>query len=249
MSDSPLFTVVCATLLRPSYAQLAWSVWDQSFRDFEFHARCEPEVNEYVSRNRAAREARGRYLVFCDDDALLQRDHLARLAQAIERNDSPPALGGPLQGNMWGTGTMLLNEPSWGVGANMVFRKDVFDDLGGFEEDWGLGHPTKGWRADTDLWWKVEDRFVGGPTWLPNLIVIHPGPMGATWQPDVEGVFFRRWRKRTIARFVPVDPRLQQFLLDTQDLAPEEEKEVLRARKAMRARIPNLPRLPQEKDP
>jgi len=245
----PLFTVVCATLLRPSYAQLAWSVHAQSFRDFEFSARHEPDVNEYVSRNRAARAARGRYLVFCDDDAQLRLDHLKRLAEAISGNDDPPALGGPLQGNMWGQGTVLLNEPTWGVGANMCFRADAFAELGGFEEDWGLGHPVKGWRSDTDLWWRTEEKYLGGPTWLPNLIVDHPGTMGATWQPEVEDVFFRRWRQKAIARFVPVDARLQQFLLETQELSPAEHSAVVSARRTLRARMPGLPVLPQEKAP
>ena len=96
------------------------------------------------------------------------------------------------------------------------------------------------------MWWRIEDAFVGGATWLPNLIVDHPGQMQSVWDPEVEGVFFQRWRKRYIARFVPVDPRGQQFLLETQDLSPEETAEVLRCRKLVRATMPNLPVLRQE---
>lgn len=245
MSDGPLFSVICATLIRPTYKSLVASVRRQTFHDFEFIARADPG-NEYIARNRAIAQARGRYMVFADDDAQLRPTHLAGLAQAIRENDGPPALGGPIMGNMFGQGTMIVNEPTWGVGANMVISREALDKVGPFEERWGLSRVPRGWRADTDMWWRIEDAYVGGATWLPNLIVDHPGQMQSVWDPEVEGVFFRRWRRRYMARFLAVDPRGQQFLLETQDLTPEEAAEVVRCRKALRARMPQLPVLPQE---
>jgi glycosyltransferase involved in cell wall biosynthesis len=248
VTDGPLFSVICATLVRPSYSALVSSVRRQTFHDFEFIARSDPG-NEYIARNRAVAQARGTYCVFCDDDALLRPNHLALLARAIASNESPPALGGPLQGNMFGGGTVLLNEPGWGVGANMTIRRDVLNQRGGFEETWGLPRTPRGWRADTDMWWWIEDAFLGGATWIPDLVVDHPGIMTSVWEPDVEGVFFRRWRKRYIARFAPVDPRGQEFLLRTQDLTADEKAEVLKCRRALRSRVAGMPELPEERGP
>ncbi len=143
------FSVVVATLLRPSYTALIASLRQQTFHSRELITRTDPP-NEYVGRNRGARQAVGEYLVFRDDDTILPTNHLAILAKGIQSRDpAPVAIGGPLRGNMWGSGAILLNEPKWGIGANMTIRRDAFEAVGGFEEDWGLGYPVKGWRADS----------------------------------------------------------------------------------------------------
>jgi glycosyltransferase involved in cell wall biosynthesis len=242
-----MFSLIVATLLRPSYSVLLSSVRSQTYRNFEFHGRSDPP-NEYVARNRAANEARGDYLVFTDDDCVLRQDHLAKLARAIRLSDYPAALGGPLHGNMWGVGAMDLNEPSWGVGANMVIRRETFLKLHGFKEDWGLGHPVRGWRADTDMWWRIEDLGPGAIAWVPDLVVDHPGLMGSQFIPEVEDVFVRAWKTRVIERFIPVDPRLQQFLLQTQDLTVAEYRKVVAARITLRSKMPGLPVLPEERE-
>ncbi len=244
--SEPRFSVIVATLLRPSYPQFVASLRQQTCHDYEFIARTDPP-NEYRSRNLGARQAVGQYLVFRDDDTVLPQTHLAILAKGIRSCDpAPAAIGGPLHGNMWGSGSVTLNEPKWGVGANMAIRRDAFEAVGGFEEDWGLGHPVKGWRADTDIWWKLEDRYPGQILWLNDLVVMHPGPMGSTFQPEVEDVFLRRWKTRAMERFLTVDPRLQQTLLQTQSLTPEEREKVIKARQEMRKSMPQIPVLPQE---
>ena len=177
-------------------------------------------------------------MVYVDDDSLLRPDHLAKLAKAVEK-DRPAAIGGPLM-----LGMTLLDQPTWGVGANMMIRRDVFEEMGGFETDWGLPSVPRGWRADTQMWWSIEDRH--GTMWLHDLVVDHPGPMGSVWQPAVEDVFLRRWRTRAIERFINVDYRMQQFLLETQDLTPDERAKVVNARREMRRTMPQLPVLPQE---
>lgn len=240
----PRFSVICATLLRPSYAALVASVRRQTFRDFEFIGRADPG-NEYIARNRAAARATGDWLVFVDDDAILRPEHLARLEETISLTPDVVAVSGALQGNMMGQGVVVLSNPGWWVGANMAVRRDVFLERP-FEEDWGLGHTPKGWRADTDLGFSIEERYPNRWTHDGKWIVDHPGQMGSAFQPEVEAVFFRRWRSKVIDRFISVDFRLQQFLLETQDLSPDERAKVLSARRAMRKLVPTLPMLSQE---
>ena len=250
--SGPRFSVVVATLLRPSYHALVRSLHRQTLHDFELIARNDPG-NEYIARNRGAEQAQGEWLVFADDDSVLRPGHLARLAGIIDRetqlHHNPTAITGGLYGNLWAQGAATVNEPGWWVGANIAVRASAFRLVQGFEETWGLGRVPRGWRADTDLGWRLEDHYPAEAlVHDPDLLVDHPGPMQARWDPDVESVFFQRYRSRYIGRFVPVDPRGQQFLLETQDLTPEETERVLSSRRAMRARFPELPVLRQEKE-
>ncbi|MGI0131110.1 MAG: glycosyltransferase family A protein [Thermoplasmata archaeon] len=244
MTDRPLFTVIAATLLRPSYAGLVASVRRQTFHDFEFMARSDPG-NEYIARNRGAEQARGDWLVFADDDAVVPPGFLARLAADILARGDLVAVSGPLRGNMWGRGTEILDKSGWWVGANMSVRRDVFLQRP-FEETWGLGRTPRGWRADSDLGFSVEERFPGRWVHDSALVMDHPGTMQSQWDPQVEDVFFRRWRSRYLERFIPVDPRGQQFLLETQDLSPDEAAHIVKCREELRKIMPTLPVLPQE---
>lgn len=231
-------------MLRPSYASLVASLRHQTRHDYELIARNDPG-NEYIARNRGAQQAVGDWLVFADDDSTLRPDHLDRIDRATLGTPDLVAVSGALEGNMFGQGPMRVSHRGWWIGANMAVRRDVFLERP-FEEDWGLGHTPKGWRADSDLGFSIEDRYPGRWEHLEDLVVDHPGPMGSVWQPDVEDVFFKRWRSRYIERFAPVDPRGQQFLIETQELTPEERRDVLKCRKATRATMPDLPKLAGE---
>ena len=109
---------------------------------------------------------------------------------------------------------MRLEKPNWYVGANLFVRKAVFDSLGGFESDWGLSPPPKGWRIDSDLGFRIEEKFGKESCKFSNdTIVYHPHSMQSIWQPEVERLFFLRHRAKCLERFIPVDPRLCQFVL------------------------------------
>ncbi len=122
----------------------------------------EPQQGLSHARNRGVREARGSILAFSDDDVLPAPDWIAQVAAAIDRWNAhgvggrilprwetpPPAW---LTGNwrllrrlslMGFEGSRLLalpldREPQvWG--ANMAFRRDLFDRVGGFDPRRGI---------------------------------------------------------------------------------------------------------------
>lgn len=244
----PFFSIIVATLKRPSYANLVQSIRNQTFTDWELIARYDPDVNEYISRNLAAKQATGEYLFFTDDDCVLPSDYLAVARDDIDRGSWPSGLSGPVMlpdraGNM-----KKIEQPTWGIGANMIIRAEYFRKLGGFEETWDLPYPLKGWRADTQIWWQLEDAYPGKLKYSPRLVVNHPEQMKSEWIPAVEEVFFRRHRAKYIQRFVPVDPRGCQFLLETQDLTPDERAYVLKCRKEMRKQDSSILLLDAEKE-
>lgn len=242
-----MISIIIATLRRPSYAALIQSIRMQDFNDYEVIARCDPDVNEYVSRNRAAQQASGEYLFFTDDDCVMPRGFLRALNEDLERGNRPAGLSGPVL-VFNSAGINRIDQPTWGIGANMAVRSDCFHAVGGFEETWGLPYPVKGWRADTNLWWELEDAYPGQLKHSPRLVIEHRNPMQSEWIPEIEEIFFRKWRKKVLERFVPVDPRLQEFLLQTQQLSAGEIDFILRCRRELRKKVNGIPVLDVEKE-
>jgi len=109
-----------------------------------------------------------------------------------------------------------------------------------------MGAVAHGWRADTWLWWALEERFPGRTVWDETVVVEHPSNPGGWFVPAVEDRFFRRWRNRYFEHLVPMDAVCQEFLLTTQDLTPEETRRVLEARRELRKTQPGITVLPQE---
>jgi glycosyltransferase involved in cell wall biosynthesis len=242
------FSIVVATLKRPSYAGLVQSIRNQTLQDWELVARYDPDVNEYASRNLAAAGAQGEYLVFTDDDCVMPSNYLAIAMEDIQRGSWPSGLSGPLMVPMGNGQIQKIDQPTWGIGANLIVRRNYFEELGGFEVDWGLPYSTDGWRSDTDLYWRLEDKYPGKLKYSPRLVMNHIPPMQSQWVPEVEAIFFQRWRKKVMDRFVPVDMRLQEFLLGTQDLTEEERKYIVGCRLKCRKVLANASQAPVLKE-
>lgn len=164
--DSPMFSVAVCTYDRPDLLALAIeSVLSQTGPNFELlvidnhpkqksrqtferlaaqHPRAryvhEPRVGLSHARNRALREAAGRYVVYIDDDARMPEGYLRRAAE-IAREHKPDAFGGPYRPwyltdkppwyrDVYGAvapdrATGILPNNEYLFGANMAFRRDA----------------------------------------------------------------------------------------------------------------------------
>lgn len=117
------------------------------------------QANSYLgaARNTAARNARGDYVLFMDDDNLAKPHELATFAQAVRSTNADilttvsdifssdegvPCPDRPSR-HLW---VPLGNAPGLGVfrnvfgDANALVRRTTFLELGGFTEDYGVGH-------------------------------------------------------------------------------------------------------------
>ena len=144
---------------------------------------CEPRPGLNWARNRAILECRGDILAFTDDDVVVDGKWIDALARVFQADASVMAVtglvvayeletdaqqrfedyggfgrgftrrwyrapqNGPVAGVHGGTG-------KFGTGANMAFRRCVFDTIGGFDPALDVGTPTNG-GGDLEMFFRV----------------------------------------------------------------------------------------------
>lgn len=171
-----------------------------------------PPANSYAARNRGVRAARAPVLAFCDGDCRPEPDWLERGLAAL---DEAPLVAGevrpeaPARVTAWALldADESLNQrravaEGHAVTANLFVRREVFERLDGFDENFPSG-------GDYDF---VERAVAAGERLVlaPDAVVAHPTIHRAR-------PFLRRWwfRSRTYARRAAEDdrgPRLAQLL-------------------------------------
>jgi len=160
-----------------------------------------PEPGLSRARNRAVAAARGEILAWLDDDEVADPYWLAEVARALADHPEadvvsgvvvPAELATPAQlwfeqfgGHSKGRGftpavfssatahqqSPLYPLPPFAVGANMVFRPGVIEDIGGFDTALGAGTPAMG-GEDTRAFTQVL--LAGGTiAYRPTMLVRH----------------------------------------------------------------------------
>ncbi len=135
------------------------------------------------ARNAALKAAQGDILVFTDDDVLVADDWLNEIHREFAEDSQLAVLGGrvlPARASLQPVAIFPLNErrefvfPSGGgvaMGANMAFRREVFDRVGLFDVRLGAGTFFAG-GEDIELFYRALRagfKFV----YAPNVLVHH----------------------------------------------------------------------------
>ncbi|MDS0281734.1 glucosyl-dolichyl phosphate glucuronosyltransferase [Haloarcula onubensis] len=209
-------------------------VYDQFETDFGDRdgvvTHCNDEnVGLLESRNNGAEVATGDVVAFLDDDAVAADDWVERLVAAYESETDRRAVGGRMV-PAWVAGkpSFLPEEFYWLVGvthrgfgpdgdpdtpgevrntfgSNISFRRDVFLDLGGFEDDIGGRQGSKNLQGgETELCARLESEYGQGVYYVPEALVAHkvfdyrtdPG-----WL--VDRAFWQGYSKRGMEVLVP----------------------------------------------
>lgn len=158
-----------------------------------------PQGGLSAARNAGLQACRGEIVAFTDDDVELHPDWAAEAARAFETHSVealtglvlPARLDTPAQRafqfDMGGFGTTFVpllfdrrffeeTRPSgahvWkiGAGANMAFRRSVFERLGPFDERLGAG--AAGCSEDSEFWYRLLLRG-GSCLYEPRAVVFH----------------------------------------------------------------------------
>jgi glycosyltransferase involved in cell wall biosynthesis len=120
----------------------------------------EPTLGINAARNAGVRASSGEVIAICDADDVADRGWLTALSHAFA--DGAGLVGGALdlfrlneelsdrrRSNRRGPGTSLGFLP-WAEGANMAFRRRVYDAIGGFDESY------RGGGDEVDFAWRAQ---------------------------------------------------------------------------------------------
>ena len=142
----------------------------------------EPRPGLSRARNTGIRHSTGKLIAFTDDDVVVHPDWSARLEQGFQNPQVMAVTGLVLPAELetesqlifetglgnfgWGyraknfdpqffEATKHLGVPVWriGAGANMAFRREVFERIGNFDERLGAG--ASGCSEDSEMWYRV----------------------------------------------------------------------------------------------
>ncbi len=143
------------------------------------------------SRTKGVDLASADIVAFLDDDAIAQDDWIAQLVSGYEQTDAI-AVGGRMipkwvadrpdffpEEFYWLIGVNYEQRlEDWSevrntLGSNMSFRREVFDTVGGFDEQVGLTGDNQIQAEETELAMRMYDEFGKGMLYNPDAVVAH----------------------------------------------------------------------------
>lgn len=147
---------------------------------FKVHLVEEPVAGVSGARNRGARQARAAIVAFTDDDCYVERDFLKEIVRAFDENPDCGYIGGRvlLHDPTDAEETIKLDEqpadippyscvtPGVMHGANLAVRRNVWEQVGGFDRMLGPG--TRFCADDIDFMGRIsalgwKGRYIPGP--------------------------------------------------------------------------------------
>lgn len=143
------------------------------------------------SRTKGVELASGDVIAFLDDDAIARDDWIEQLVAGYERTDAIAVGGRMIPEWIAGKPDFLPEEFYWLIGANyeqrlddwsevrntlgsnMSFRREVFEEVGGFDEQVGLTGDNQIQAEETELAMRMYDTFGKGMLYNPDAVVAH----------------------------------------------------------------------------
>jgi GT2 family glycosyltransferase len=208
------------------------------FRDFVRVIENEENLGFVDARNQGAAAARGRYLVFLDNDTIVQPGWLEALLESVGEDASVGAVGslslypnGRIQeagAIVWKSGETFhygrgnspddrrfkfAREVDYCSGASLLVRRELFEQLGGFDR-----RSAPAYYEDADLCFGVRAlgyKVVYQPA---SRIVHYEGATAGTdthagfkrYQLDNRAKFYEKWREVLEREHYPNDARLAE---------------------------------------
>jgi glycosyltransferase involved in cell wall biosynthesis len=162
---------------------------------------CEPTIGLSHARNRGWREAAGAYVHYLDDDILVVPGWMAAALRTI-RDHAPHGYGGasyPLYTtpkprwfrdeyvleSFYGDHARPLRADEFIFGMNMAFRRDVLEQVGGFDPAFGMTGEKIAYAEDLAVQDAIRAALPGAVLWYDPAIsvshVVRPEKMQWGW--------------------------------------------------------------------
>lgn len=183
-------SIVVATFNRSAlYEKVVKSLKSQLTKDVEL-VTIEGVAGLSKARNLGWKKAKGIYVAYIDDDAIAGKHWVKNILDFIEHHKEVVAFGGPYTSSnqvslpkwipreltVMELGTKIARPIQlpyeWLTGTNMVFRKSILEELGGFDESLGVTPTRRAYGEETDLLIRIHN--LGHDIWYdPNIKVEH----------------------------------------------------------------------------
>lgn len=143
------------------------------------------------SRTKGVKLSSGDVIAFLDDDAIAKPDWIETLVYGYEQTEAIAVGGRMIPEWVAGRSSILPEEFYWLVGANyeerlepwsevrntlgsnMSFRREVFEEIGGFNEGVGLTADDQIQAEETEFAMRMYDTFGKGVLYIPDAVVAH----------------------------------------------------------------------------
>ena len=138
----------------------------------------EEQIGLSKARNKGINESKGDIVVFLDDDTILAKEYITHLVEAIHKNSGVVCASGqilPLWGisepawftdafasiigkTLYGEDDRILKGSEMPIGANMIFKKTVFGEVGLFNSELGIQGDKLGLGEENDICLRIRKR-------------------------------------------------------------------------------------------
>lgn len=154
-----------------------------------FHYVLEERLGLSHARNRGWKEASGQYVAYIDDDAVACPDWISEIIDFIRRHPDVGIFGGPYDAFFISSrpawfppeyGVLYLGEQErcinkgseWIAGSNMVIKKELFYQYGGFDEKLGMIGSKAVYGEEVNLFLFMYDKGIQ-IFYVPSIRVAH----------------------------------------------------------------------------
>ena len=126
-----------------------------------------------AARNRAAREARGKYLAFTEDDCVPEPTWLERAAARLDREPSIDVLAGDTLLPDGSPARRPAGDRPHYLPTNLIVKREIFEKAGGYHEGYFDERSGVYFREDSDLGFTLEEAGAEIAR-EPTARVVHP---------------------------------------------------------------------------
>lgn len=166
--------------------------FEQDYSSIKYNYFIEKTPGLSYARNRGIKESHGEWLVFLDDDSMVENDYIENLGKWLEKYPDTAAFGGPIEPffeektpswlSKWSMGFVsainlgknvkLFAHNQYPIGANMGIAKKIIQEIGNFNTTLGRTKDLLLGGEEKDIFMRIHNAGYQ-IYYFPNIFVKH----------------------------------------------------------------------------